>query len=33
MIKRPIDVELPEIIWKIIDTKFKLNDESDSEIS
>ena len=32
MINRSINVELPEEIWKIIDTHFKLNDESDSEI-
>ncbi|MGB9169001.1 MAG: hypothetical protein WCB31_08755 [Nitrososphaeraceae archaeon] len=32
MSKRPIDVDLPEEIWEIIDTKFKLNRETDSEI-
>src|SRR5215207_5691943 len=32
MSKRPINVELPEEVWKIIDTQFKLHGESDSEI-
>ncbi len=32
MNKRPVDVELPAKVWEIIDTQFKLKDESDSEI-
>jgi hypothetical protein len=32
MNKRTIDIELPARVWEIIDTQFKLNDESDSEI-
>lgn len=32
MSKMPVNVELPEGIWKIIDNNFKLNGESDSEI-
>ncbi|HSF49634.1 MAG TPA: hypothetical protein VLA74_02640 [Nitrososphaeraceae archaeon] len=32
MSKRSVNIELPEEIWKIIDTQFKLNGESDSEI-
>jgi hypothetical protein len=29
---RSVNIELPEEIWKIIDTQFKLNGELDSEI-
>ena len=32
MRKRLIDVELSEEVWKIIDTQFKLNRETDAEI-
>jgi hypothetical protein len=32
MSKRQIDIELPAKVWEIIDTQFKLNGESDSEI-
>jgi hypothetical protein len=32
MTGRSVNIELPEEIWKIIDTQFKLNGESDSEI-
>ena len=32
MNKRRIDIELPAKVWEIIETQFKLNDESDSEI-
>jgi hypothetical protein len=32
MSNRSVDVELPEEVWHIIDTQFKLNEESDSEI-
>jgi hypothetical protein len=29
---RSLNLELPEEVWKIIDTQFKLNGETDSEI-
>jgi hypothetical protein len=32
MAKRSVKVELPQKVWKIIDTQFKLNRETDSEI-
>ena len=32
MSKRTIDLELPAKVWEIIETHYKLNDESDSEI-
>jgi hypothetical protein len=32
MSKRQIDIELPAKVWEIIDTQFKLNGESDSEV-
>ena len=32
MSNRSVDVELPEEVWHIIDSQFKLNEESDSEI-
>ena len=32
MSKRSVYIELPGKIWKIIDTQFKLKNESDSEI-
>jgi hypothetical protein len=32
MSKRQVEIELPAKVWEIIETQFKLNDESDSEI-
>ena len=32
MSKRPVSIELPAKVWEIIDTQFRLNGESDSEI-
>ena len=32
MSKRQVDIELPAKVWEIIDTKFKLKDETDSVI-
>ncbi|HSF51260.1 MAG TPA: hypothetical protein VLA74_10915 [Nitrososphaeraceae archaeon] len=32
MSKRIVNIELPAKVWEIIETQFKLNDESDSEI-
>jgi hypothetical protein len=32
MSKRSVNIELREELWKIIDTQFKVNGESDSEI-
>jgi hypothetical protein len=32
MSKRQVEIDLPAKVWKIIETQFKLNDESDSEI-
>jgi len=32
MSKRIVNIELPAKVWKIIETQFNLNDESDSEI-
>lgn len=32
MSKRRVDIELPAKVWEIIETHFKLNDESISEI-
>jgi hypothetical protein len=32
MSKRQVDIELPSKVWEIIETQFKLEGESDSEI-
>ena len=32
MVNKLLNLELPQEVWDIIDTQFKLNDESDSEI-
>jgi hypothetical protein len=32
MSKRQVEIELPSKVWEIIETQFKLQDESDSEI-
>ena len=32
MVNKLVNLELPQEVWDIIDTQFKLNDESDSEI-
>ncbi len=32
MVNKLLNLELPQDVWDIIDTQFKLNDESDSEI-
>jgi hypothetical protein len=32
MSKRQVEIELPAKVWEIIETHFKLKDESDSEI-
>jgi hypothetical protein len=32
MSKRTVNIELPAKVWEIIETQFKLNDESDSKI-
>jgi hypothetical protein len=32
MVKRAVQLELSKKVWKIIDTQFKVNGESDSEI-
>jgi hypothetical protein len=32
MSNRSVNVDLPDEVWKVIDTQFKLNGETDSEI-